>query len=181
MGETVRYNGQLCLTTFYACSAGVTASSQNVWGARYAYLQSVDSSYDREYKDWEKTKTYSASSLQATLESKLGITLDPDDKENWFEILSYYDEVYVDTLRIGGSGGTTITGRKLREQVLGGTNLRSVAFEVEYDAAKDQFRFTTWGYGHGVGLSQAGAMLMAKDGWNYVDILEHYYPGAVVE
>ena len=33
----------------------------------------------------------------------------------------------------------------------------------------------TKGYGHGVGMSQYGAQGMAKEGYNYKDILSHYY------
>ncbi len=44
-----------------------------------------------------------------------------------------------------------------------------------------QFAFTTYGYGHGVGLSQNGANFYAKyAGWNYQDILFHYYPGTTL-
>lgn len=43
------------------------------------------------------------------------------------------------------------------------------------------FAFTTYGYGHGVGLSQNGANFYAKyGGWNYRDILFHYYPGTTL-
>ncbi len=43
------------------------------------------------------------------------------------------------------------------------------------------FAFTTYGYGHGVGLSQNGANFYAKyAGWNYQDILFHYYPGTTL-
>ncbi|MEB3318401.1 MAG: SpoIID/LytB domain-containing protein [Cyanobacteriota bacterium] len=34
------------------------------------------------------------------------------------------------------------------------------------------------GFGHGVGLSQAGAIELARRGWNARQILKHYYPGA---
>ena len=40
--------------------------------------------------------------------------------------------------------------------------------------------FTTEGYGHGVGMSQWGANGMAQAGYNYVDILTHYYTGVEV-
>lgn len=35
--------------------------------------------------------------------------------------------------------------------------------------------------GHGVGMSQWGAIEMAKQGYSYVEILEHYYPGASIK
>jgi stage II sporulation protein D len=36
------------------------------------------------------------------------------------------------------------------------------------------------GYGHGVGLCQWGAIYLSQEGWNYEDILEHYFPGTSV-
>jgi SpoIID/LytB domain protein len=40
--------------------------------------------------------------------------------------------------------------------------------------------FTAYGYGHGVGMSQYGAIAMAKKGKAYSDILLHYYPGCAL-
>jgi len=37
------------------------------------------------------------------------------------------------------------------------------------------------GYGHGVGMSQRGADVMAQQGNKYIEILEHYYPGTNVK
>jgi len=37
------------------------------------------------------------------------------------------------------------------------------------------------GYGHAVGMSQSGAIGMAKAGFDYVNILTHYFPGTTVE
>ncbi len=43
------------------------------------------------------------------------------------------------------------------------------------------FVFTVYGYGHGVGMSQEGALAFAKQGMSYDKILTHYYPGTTVE
>ncbi len=40
------------------------------------------------------------------------------------------------------------------------------------------FRFQGRGFGHGIGLCQWGAQGMAQAGWNYREILTHYYPGS---
>ena len=46
------------------------------------------------------------------------------------------------------------------------------------NAQSGEFAFTTYGWGHGVGLSQNGANFYAMySGWSYQDILYHYYPG----
>jgi SpoIID/LytB domain protein len=37
------------------------------------------------------------------------------------------------------------------------------------------------GWGHGVGLCQIGAAVMADRGFDYRQILQHYYPGATLE
>ncbi len=42
------------------------------------------------------------------------------------------------------------------------------------------FTFTVYGYGHGVGMSQLGALAYSRQGWGYKDILFHYYPGTVL-
>ena len=68
-------------------------------------------------------------------------------------------------------GGRVFTGVKLREIF----KLRSTAFTVDY--ADGIFTFTVTGFGHGVGMSQYGANVMAMDGADYREILAHYYPG----
>ena len=45
-------------------------------------------------------------------------------------------------------------------------------------AQPGEFAFVTYGWGHGVGMSQNGANFYAAyAGWTYQDILFHYYPG----
>ncbi|MBQ4347175.1 MAG: SpoIID/LytB domain-containing protein, partial [Firmicutes bacterium] len=45
----------------------------------------------------------------------------------------------------------------------------------------DVFVFSGSGYGHGVGMSQNGAMQMAREGYEYTEILSHYYTGVRIE
>ena len=66
-----------------------------------------------------------------------------------------------------------------RSKVLGAANIKSPAFTIEY---KDgQFYFTSYGYGHGVGMPAEGAQLYATiDNWSYEQILKHYYSGVQI-
>jgi SpoIID/LytB domain protein len=41
--------------------------------------------------------------------------------------------------------------------------------------------FEGGGFGHGAGLSQAGAIDLARRGWSLARILEHYYPGTSLQ
>ena len=65
-----------------------------------------------------------------------------------------------------------LTGYNMRNAL----NLRSHAFRVAYDEATQSVTIKTQGWGHGVGLSQMGAVGYAnEEGWTYVQILRHYY------
>ncbi len=71
-------------------------------------------------------------------------------------------------------GNVKIKGTEIRELF----SLRSTAFTLEYTDGK--FIFTVKGFGHGVGMSQYGAKLMAERGESYAEILAHYYPGTTL-
>lgn len=181
LGEAVYYNGRYANCTYFSISCGVTTTAQSVWGTtQYPYLVSVDSSIDVGYtsswSSYQQTKTFTAEEVASRMNSYLGTSLDAanDDPSTWLEIQSRTDGLYVGTVRVGN---TTTTGRKIRESILG---LRSHAFDISYDEGSRTFTFTTYGYGHGVGMSQTGSNLYAKQGWTYVQILNHYYPGTTV-
>ena len=69
----------------------------------------------------------------------------------------------------------TFSGQKIREAF----NLRSANFDLKYEDKK--FVFTVRGFGHGVGMSQYGALFMAKEGSNYKEILKWYYTGCEIK
>ena len=69
----------------------------------------------------------------------------------------------------------TPTAEELREAF----GLRSACFTL--DTSGGEFQFTVKGWGHGVGMSQAGAAFLANQGASYQEILAHYYPGALLE
>jgi len=174
-GVACYYNGSIAQTVYCASSAGYTASSVNVWGGNYPYLTSVSCPFDTQSDpNYGLTKTFSESEMRSYLEGALGITLS-NDPSNWLTVTSYVDTVYVGSINVDGQ--KTITGRYLRENVLG-YKLRSASFNVVY--SNGQFIFTTYGYGHGVGMSQNGANILAKQGYTYVDILKYYYTGITV-
>ncbi|MDY7233207.1 SpoIID/LytB domain-containing protein [Hyalangium rubrum] len=80
--------------------------------------------------------------------------------------------------RVTTADGTTLDGARFRQR-LGYTKLKSLDFEVEKTA--HGYSFTGRGYGHGAGLCQWGAKALADGGWEYREILSHYYPGAELQ
>ncbi len=187
LGQAVYYNGTLIQAVYGASTAGYSSSAKNVWGIDYPYLRSqrceLDSLYDPNYG--VKT-TFTSEEIRNKVRSATGIELG-GDPGTWFAIKDYVDNVYVGSFSIGGQteyidgdgDAIQITGRVMREKIMD-FGLRSASFEVSYSSDTDKFTFTTYGYGHGVGMSQVGAKHLANDGWDHVEILEHYYTGAQV-
>ncbi len=185
-GEMVQYQGKVAYTPYHGTSNGMTQSSADVWGGSYPYLEAVDSYWDEDVKNFETTYTISADSFASKVERVTGIELS-GDPEDWLEITGRNDSGYVTSIRLDGESrsqggslgsGVKLTGRVLRESILGGTNLRSTSFD--FKVKNDKFVFTVQGYGHGVGMSQTGANEMAREGYTYDEILTHYYPGTEV-
>lgn len=175
-GKCCYYNGKVAQTVYMASSSGYTASSVNVWGGSIPYLVSVECPFDAESDpNYGKMTKFSESDIRSALERYLGITLS-DNTENWLKITSYVDGNYVATVDVDGQA--TITGRKLRESVLS-YNLKSASFDIAY--SDGYFIFTTYGWGHGVGMSQNGANYLGKIGYTYDQILKYYYTGIDVE
>ncbi len=88
------------------------------------------------------------------------------------------------SIKIEGVENTKIIeGENNIRKILG--NLRSSAFkiEVKYNQQNQpvEFIFYGGGFGHGRGVCQAGVKGMALRGYNYLEILKHYYPAAEIK
>lgn len=82
-------------------------------------------------------------------------------------------------LRIVGSKRTVEVGKELEiRRWLSESHLYSSAFVV--DKSPDGFIITGAGWGHGVGLCQIGAAVMAANGFDYKQILNHYFTDASI-
>ena len=82
-------------------------------------------------------------------------------------------------LKVVGENGSIIIGKELEiRKWLSNSHLYSSAFVVE----KENNTFTLYGagWGHGVGLCQIGAAVMAEKGYTYKEILQHYYPNTEI-
>lgn len=83
-------------------------------------------------------------------------------------------------LKVVGDKKTIIIGKELIiRRWLSDSHLKSSAFEVHWDG--DHLTLDGSGWGHGVGLCQIGAAVMAAKGYSFDRILLHYYPGSTLE
>lgn len=166
-GEYLSYGGAPVFAAFHSSSAGATEDSGNVWNA-VPYLVSVDSPEDAStVPDYVSTVEVSAPDFRDSvlrLRPEADMTGEP---ATWVGAAQKNESGRVDSVLIGGQ---SVTGGELRQTFL----LRSTAFTLEYTG--EVFRFTVTGFGHGVGMSQYGANVMAQNGADYKEILAHYYP-----
>lgn len=163
-GEYLSYNGNYIEALYHSTNNGKTESSLDVFGNYYPYLISVSSEYDKNASSYLRTINMPID----TISNKLGLSLNNDSVIN---ILSYTDGGNIKEININGNN---FSGKKVRE-LLG---LRSADFDISI--SDNNANITTRGYGHGVGMSQYGANGMANAGYNYKDILSHYYPGTTL-
>ncbi len=179
IGKKITYNGKLVQSVYCASSAGYTSSSKNVWGVDYPYLRSVKTEFDVLFDiNYGRTATFTSEEMKKYL-TNAGIEVS-EAPSSWFSITSRIDGNYVGSMNICGKeslGGKTITGRMFRETIMK-YGIRSASFDISYDASSDKFTVTTYGYGHGVGMSQHGANILASQyGYGYEDILKFFYQG----
>ena len=163
-GEYLSYNGNYIEALYHSTNNGKTESSLDVFGNYYPYLISVSSEYDKNASSYLRTINMPLD----TISNKLGLSLNNDSVIN---ILSYTDGGNIKEININGNN---FSGKKVRE-LLG---LRSTDFDISI--SDNNANITTRGYGHDVGMSQYGANGMANAGYNYKDILSHYYPGTTL-
>jgi len=183
-------NGQAAYTPYFASSAGRTNSSAEVWGGHYSHLVSVESKYDYQASGYKGTVTVSKDKMEQIIRDVIGVEPSGDPSE-WIKVLDKTSGGYNNNMSVCGATTyynrslkktSNITGRWMREDILKGAgsgNLRSAAFDIAFDGSN--FVFTTYGYGHGAGMSQWGAQLYAaNEGWSYEQILKHYYQGVTI-
>jgi stage II sporulation protein D len=70
--------------------------------------------------------------------------------------------------------GKLFTGREIRERL----ELNSSQFDWSWKGS--DLQITTYGYGHGVGMSQWGANGMAQEGRKAEEIVKYFYTGIVI-
>ena len=154
-GEVVSRGGKILKTYYFSMSNGKTENSKNVFNE--TTFLSVDSPYENEsLKNFIVKKEYTESELLKLLNVN-NISINNIIRND----TNHVDKIIIDNKSFSG-----VEFRKL-------LNLRSTDFEIIKN--NNNYIITTRGYGHGVGMSQYGANEMAKKGYNYQDIINHYY------
>ncbi|MDO5443354.1 MAG: SpoIID/LytB domain-containing protein [Bacteroidia bacterium] len=201
-GLVLRYGGTICDARFSKCCGGVMERFSTCWEDKdYQYLQPLPDTpeeggrcfcdtddeavlsqilndYDLETKDffrWEAR--YTRAELSELINRRSGIDF---GEIRSLEALGRGESGRISRLRISGTKRTAVVGKELMiRRILSESHLKSSAFDIEWQG--DILTLHGRGWGHGVGLCQIGAAVMAHKGYNYKQILAHYYPGATIE
>lgn len=141
-------------------------------------LESILPDLDRETENYFRWRVqYTRKELEVLLQEKSGI-----DFGTLKEIIPLQrgpsGRIY--RLKIVGSKKSMVIGKELEiRRWLSRTHLYSSAFVVTADA--NRFILYGAGWGHGVGLCQIGAAVMANKGFSAEEILKHYFKGVKIE
>lgn len=166
-GEVLVYNGRLIDALFHKASAGNTRSM----GEEYPWLTVVESN-DQLCDGYLSVTDFTPQKLADainTIDSARQVSA--EEIGNRIQIVNRADGAYVTAVQVDQQ---LFDG----DEMAGALQLHSTAFSIERYG--EQIRVISSGIGHGYGLSQTGAVRMAREGETYQEILSYYYPGAEV-
>lgn len=200
-GEVLTFEGKICDTRYSKCCGGTTELFSTCWedldfpylrsvsdtGEREAdpfchtdddeVLQQVLNDYDLETKDFfEWEVRYSRAEISDLVRRRTGVDYGTILS---LEALERGPSGRIKYLRINGTKQSGIIGKELAiRRAFCESHLKSSAFDIEWNG--DILILKGHGWGHGVGLCQIGAAVMASKGYSYQEILQHYYPGTEI-
>ncbi|MBQ7268274.1 MAG: DUF4922 domain-containing protein [Bacteroidales bacterium] len=200
-GQVLRYDGFVCDARYSKCCGGRTERFSTCWEETDApwlpsvpdtvpgrlqpfcncsdkhILAQVLNDYDLETADFfEWEVSYGREELSALVRRKSGTD---------FGVVTALVPVErgpsgrIKYLRVEGTKGSATFGKELEiRRLLSESHLKSSAFDIRWE--DDRVTLHGHGWGHGVGLCQIGAAVMAEEGYGFREILAHYYPGTDV-
>ena len=175
-GQVLTYRGEIADAYYFSSSGGHTADNESLWaGAPVPYLRGVPDPYDDASPDHSWRTTAPRDRVLRALSDRFGGRVEA------VEVARRSPKGRVLSVRLVGGRTPTITGTQLRQAVnaaIGARTVRSTQYDVSTDG--DQLVFTGGGFGHGVGMSQYGALGQARAGRGYREILAFYFTGTDV-
>lgn len=171
-GQIILYGGSPILAAFHSSSAGVTADSGDVWSSSLPYLHSVETPEGEDsVPNYYSVSTFSPEEFREIFLAAHGDADLSGDPAEWFRDRTVNDSGRVEHMTIGG---VSVKGTEVRQLF----SLRSACFTV--DTGEEGVAFRVTGFGHGVGMSQYGAELLARQGKTWQEIIHWYYADVTI-
>ena len=184
VGQTMTYDGEYITAYYHRVSDGKTVSAEELMGQAVPYLVSVDSGRDVESKNYMnlilipkdelptiQDRTSSSIQDQGTPGTEVSATA---SEMGALSITQATEHGYVQEVSVGGESMSA-------DDFCRKYQIPSYHFYIE-DLGDEQnaYRIVALGMGHGMGLSIYGAGVMNREGSDYRDILQHYFPGTQI-
>lgn len=179
-GETLWYGGRRAAVFYTQNCGGQSEDAANVWpGTRIAYLSAHADPWCTRHGAAEWHADISLEQMRAVFRSQ-GWNLPA--RVDAVGVVKRTAAGRAEQLEFSGAGvRTPVTASSFRfalDRALGWNQLRSDWYTVTL--SNGTLHFQGRGYGHGVGLCQAGALEMAAEGHSWREILNFYFPGTSV-
>jgi stage II sporulation protein D len=168
-GAILTYNGEPITVMYHAISGGHTEDVQAVFSQSLPYLIGVESKGEESNPKYQTTQSFSHQEASDLLNKAFpGANISPDTAALQIAI--------TERTSTGRAAKVQVGDREvLAKDFRAALKLNSTLFTIT--ATESSLIFSEKGYGHGVGMSQAGANAMAASGSTWKDILMHYYTG----
>lgn len=171
-GQILTYDNKIIEPLFHSTSGGRTENSEDVFSTAVPYLRSVESPYEADSPKLSNSIKINVNDFIKKINSVYGdLNLTANNLKDKIVLGDVSEGGKIKTIVVDGK---EITGREMRSLFgLSSTNFSFVQ-------SGDEIEIKTTGNGHGVGMSQYGANGMANEGFNYKEILQHYYLGTEI-
>ncbi len=204
-GIYLKYNDQYANTLFFSSSGGHTESSEYAWGGKYPYLVGVEDPYDTS-REW--TVPYTPDEIKEKLDGigvNIGDIVDlevlqtsPSGRIIDLKIVGTDGDYHLkleksrslfnlrsNLFTITKKGDEpkpilVVTSKGLEERSISQPVLTATELIPVDVGTPTEYIMKGTGFGHGVGMSQYGAKGMAEEGYNYEQILKHYFTGTTL-
>ena len=179
-GRVLWFDGTPASALFHADCGGHTSRADDVWsGSGRPYLVSIvdDGPAEHAHSTWKYEATSAAvlHALNADSRTRVGARL------NSIQVLDRDSAGRAERIALHGTTDRVVRGEELRDVLataFGARSVRSTWFNVE--TRGQTFVFEGRGFGHGVGLCQAGALARVRAGEKLPAILQTYFPGTKI-
>ena len=204
-GIFLKYGDSYANTFFFSSSGGHTENSENVWTNAIPYLIGVEDPYDTS-KEWNVP--YTPDEIEEKLAGigvNIGDVIDLEvleispsgrildlkivgtegnhhlKKEQSRSLFNLRSNLFTITKKGNDPEPVlVVTSQGLEERTVSQPILTATELIPVNVGIPTEYMMSGTGYGHGVGMSQYGAKGMAEEGYNYDQILKHYFTGTIL-
>ncbi|MBU2567819.1 MAG: SpoIID/LytB domain-containing protein [Elusimicrobia bacterium] len=185
-GEVVTYKGNLISAVYHASCGGHTENPKYVWswgGNVPEYLYGVRDRYCVASPHFRWTKDVKEDFIIKKMETadykdiRGIVSIIPGKKNNSGRNAAFFIKYIKKT---GGTATLNVRAARFR-LIVDPWLIKSTKLDFIKKIDKNTFRFSGYGWGHGVGMCQWGAKHLSEKGWNYKKIIHFYYHGTKVD